>query len=68
MAVSLDGTTINLVGEGWREVRVATISAVEAVVQLERDEEQAVHLTRHSYRAGLWEVKECARQQWAEGL
>jgi hypothetical protein len=67
MAVSLDGTTINVVGEGWREVRLATISAVEEVVQLERDEEQAVRLTRHSYRAGLWEVKECAQQQWAEG-
>jgi hypothetical protein len=67
MAVSLDGTTINVVGEGWREVRVATISAVEEVVELERDEEQRVRLTRHSYRAGLWEVPECARQQWAEG-
>jgi hypothetical protein len=67
MAVSLDGTMINLRGEGWKEVKVATISAVEAEVPLERDEEKEVRLTRHSYRAGLWEAKEFAKHQWAEG-
>jgi hypothetical protein len=67
MAVSLDGTLIHIRGEGWKEVKVATISAVEADVQVERDEEKEVYLTRHSYRAGLWEAKEFAKHQWAEG-
>jgi hypothetical protein len=67
MNVSCDGAMINVRGEGWKEVKTVTISAVEAVVGLERDEEKEVHLTQHSYRAGLWEAKEFAKQQWAEG-
>jgi hypothetical protein len=67
MAVSMDGVLINIRGEGWKEVKVATISAVEVTVQQERDEEKEVHLRQHSYRAGLWEAKAFAKQQWAEG-
>jgi hypothetical protein len=67
MAVSLDGCLIHIRGEGWKEVKTAAISAVEVEVQLERDEEKAVRLTQHSYRAGLWDAKEFAKQQWAEG-
>ncbi len=67
MAVSLDGAMVHLREEGWKEVRVATVSAVKTVVLVERDEEKEVHLTRHSYRAGLWEAKDFAKQQWAEG-
>jgi hypothetical protein len=67
MNVSCDGVLINIRGEGWKEVKMVTISAVEAEVALERDEEKEVRLTRHSYRAGLWEAKEFAPQQWAEG-
>jgi hypothetical protein len=67
MAVSMDGVLINIRGEGWKEVKLATISAVEVEVQVERDEEKEVHLRQHSYRAGLWEAKEFAKQQWAEG-
>jgi hypothetical protein len=67
MSVSLDGALINIRDEGWKEVKIATISAVEAEVQLERDEEKEVHLTHHSYRAGLWDAKQFAKQQWAEG-
>lgn len=67
MNVSCDGAMINIRGEGWKEVKTVTISAVEAEVGLERDEEKEIHLTRHSYRAGLWEAKDFAKQQWAEG-
>ncbi len=67
MAVSFDGGMINVRGEGWKEVKIATISAVERQVGLEREDEPQVRLTRHSYRAGLWEAKEFAKQQWAEG-
>jgi IS5 family transposase len=67
MAVSFDGAMVNVRGEGWKEVRIATISAVEAEVSQERDEKKEVRLTRHSYRAGLWEAREFAKQQWSEG-
>jgi hypothetical protein len=66
MAVSLDGVLINIRGEGWKEVKMATISAVEAEVQVERDEEKEVRLTHHSYRAGLWDAKQFAKQQYAD--
>ena len=66
MAVSMDGALINIIGEGWKEVKVVTISAVEREVRLEGDEEKEVGLSKHSYRAGLWEAKEFAKQQWAE--
>ncbi|HXV97230.1 MAG TPA: ISKra4 family transposase [Anaerolineae bacterium] len=67
MNVSMDGVLINIRGEGWKEVKTVTISAVEAEVALERDEEKEVRLSQHSYRAGLWEAQEFAKQQWAEG-
>jgi hypothetical protein len=67
VAVSFDGAMINIRKEGWKEVKIATFSAVEAEVALEGDEEKEVRLTQHSYRAGLWEAKEFAKQQWAEG-
>ena len=67
MAMLMDGVKINIREEGWKEVRLATVSAVERQVALEGEDEPVVHLTRHSYRAGLWEAKEFAKHQWAEG-
>lgn len=64
MAVSMDGVLLNIRGEGWKEVKLVTISAVEVAAG---EQEQEVHLGHHSYRAGLWEAKEFAKQQWAEG-
>jgi hypothetical protein len=69
MAVSLDGTTVNIRGEGWKEVKTATTSAVERVevpVDHNKPGESSVKLTRHSYRAGLWDASTFAPQQWAE--
>ena len=66
MTVSMDGAMVNIRGEGWKEVKTVAISAVEAVVN-ETTGEPEVHLNRHSYRSGLWEAKEFAKQQWAEG-
>jgi hypothetical protein len=65
MALCLDGALINIREEGWKEVKIATISAVEVAVSDQGEPE--VGLSRHSYRAGLWEAKEFAKQQWAEG-
>ncbi len=66
MAVCLDGALINIREEGWKEIKVATISAVEREVQLERDEEKEVRLSQHSYRAGLWEAKEFAKHHCSD--
>ncbi len=67
MAVSLDGVMVHLRGEGWKEVKVASFSAVSAEATAEGEEPQ-VQLSAHSYRAGLWEAAEFAKQQWAEAL
>lgn len=66
MNVSLDGAMVNIRGEGWKEVKTVCVSAVEQVTD-ETTGETEVRLTRHSYRAGLWEASEFAKQQWAEG-
>jgi hypothetical protein len=65
MALSMDGVMINMRGEGWKEAKVASISVVEAV-QEGTGEEPKVQLSRHSYRAGLWDAAAFAKQQWAE--
>lgn len=65
MAVSLDGVMVHLREEGWKEVKVATFSTVD-VTPAEEGEPQ-VHLTHHSYRAGLWDAVQFAKQQGAEG-
>ena len=67
MTVSMDGAFINIRGEGWKEVKTVTVSAVEANDQAAPDEPR-VRLTKHSYRSGLWEAKTFAWQQWAEAV
>lgn len=69
MAVSMDGALLHVRGEGWKEVKTVTISAVERVEgagKAPASDEPAVQLTHHSYRAGLWEARAFANQQWAE--
>ena len=63
--ISMDGALIHIRGEGWKEVKIATVSAVTHPVEAASGE-WAMHLTQHSYRAGLWEAAEFAKQQWAE--
>jgi hypothetical protein len=65
MNVSMDGVLLHLRGEGWKEVKVATFSAVTHDIEAETGEWRT-HLTQHTYRAGLWEASEFAAQQWAE--
>lgn len=66
MALSMDGALVNIRGEGWKEVKTVSVSAVDRVTNEETGDIE-VHLRGHSYRAGLWEAKEFAQQQWAEG-
>jgi hypothetical protein len=67
MNVSMDGVLVRLRGEGWKEVKVATFSAVTHDLKDETGE-WSMRLRQHSYRAGLWEVDEFAAQQWAEAM
>lgn len=59
MSVSCDGVMVHLLKEGWKEVKIASISAVQA-------SDEGVTLTQHSYRAGLWEASLYGTQLWAE--
>jgi hypothetical protein len=59
MSVSSDGVMLPLRDEGWKEVKLASISAVEAG-------EQGPTLTHHSYRAGLWDAPHYGQHLWAE--
>jgi len=63
MSVSMDGVMVHTREEGWKEVKVVAISAVE---QRHRGDVQEIKLNRHSYRAGLWGVEEFSKHQWAE--
>jgi hypothetical protein len=74
--VSTDGVMVLLRAEGWKEVKLTTISAVQ---QMEarpapappargRAARAHVQLTRHSYQAGVWDADTLAEQQYAEGV
>ena len=65
MNVSSDGVMLHIRKEGWKEVKVVAISAVEQRVD-PNSGESLVRLTRHSYRAGLWETKTFTNHLWAE--
>lgn len=66
MALSMDGAMVNIRGEGWKEVKTVSVSAVDRETETETGPSE-VRLSHHSYRSGLWEAKEFANQQWAEG-
>ncbi len=46
---------VNLFAEGWKAVKVVSISAVECSVEAASGE-IAVNLTHHRDRAGLWDA------------
>ena len=65
MAVSADGVMVHLREEGWKEAKVATVSAVP-VRETGAETEAVLRLTKHAYRAGLWEAKSFTNHYWAE--
>lgn len=69
MAVSADGVLIHTREEGWKEVKVMSVSAVCSAVcphEPQADDAQTPRLEKHSYRAGLWEAKTFTHHYWAE--
>jgi hypothetical protein len=65
MAVSADGVLIHLREEGWKEVKVMSVSAVRTPAE-QTDEAEGQRLEKHSYRAGLWDAKTFTPHYWAE--
>lgn len=65
MSVSHDGVMVPIRGEGYKEVKIVSVAAVQTEIEPERGEVQ-VKLTEQSYRAGLWDAATFANQQWAE--
>lgn len=65
MSVSHDGVLIAIRNEGWKEVKVVSVAAVETEVDA-KSGECKVKLSEQSYRAGLWDAATFANQQWAE--
>ena len=65
MVVAMDGGMVHIRGEGWKEAKIAAVSAVET--RGGGSEEPTVRLNLTSYRTGLWDAARFANQQWAEG-
>ena len=56
---------VNIRGEGWKEVKLVSVSAVRHLLDAVTGN-LTTHLHEHSYRAGLWDATEFGQQQWAE--
>lgn len=65
LAVSADGVMVHLRQEGWKEVKVMSVSAVTQAVDPVAGVLQPT-LTQHSYCAGLWDVATFTPYYWAE--
>jgi hypothetical protein len=76
--LSTDGGMVLIREEGWKEVKLTTISEVEVGPAAERPakegavsrrgEDPFVKLKGHSYQGGLWDADTMALHQYAEGL
>jgi hypothetical protein len=74
--ISTDGAMMLVRAEGWKEVKVVAISAVQTqpasvrtnTLPSRRDVDLLVELREHSYQAGLWDADTMALHQYAEGL
>ena len=65
MEVSADGVMVRLSEEGWKEAKVASVSAAPVRGAGEKAEGELC-LTKYSYRAGLWDAKSFTNHYWAE--
>jgi hypothetical protein len=72
LAVSADGVMIHLRQEGWKEVKVMSVSAVtqeadpSGVVDHPATGTLQTTISQHSYCAGLWDVATFTPYYWAE--
>lgn len=73
--ISTDGHMILVRGEGWKEVKLSVLSAVDVRPAKERPASESrragdpwVRLYGHSCQAGLWDADTLGRYQYGEGL
>ena len=75
--ISTDGGMVLIRGEGWKEVKLTTVSEVEVKSAQEREpstsssrreQDRLVHLHRHSYQVRLWNADEMGPYQYVEGM
>ena len=77
-SISTDGGFVHVRNEGWKEVKLVTISSVRPKKETEKGAhpdgrrfkpyEPQMMLEKHSYQAGLWNANEMGRHQYLEGL
>jgi hypothetical protein len=65
ISVSADGVMIHLRQEGWKEVKVMSVSAVTQETDPTTGTPKPT-LSQHSYCAGLWDVATFTPYYWAE--
>lgn len=69
--ISTDGGMVRIRNEGWKEVKLTTVSEVEvqpAQNADQREPDPGIHLSRHSYQVRLWQADEIEQYQYLEGL
>jgi hypothetical protein len=76
-SLSTDGGMVHVRDEGWKEVKMVTISAVRPKKESEKGShpdgrryqpyEPQMMLEKHSYQAGLWDADQMAPYQYLEG-
>jgi hypothetical protein len=78
--ISSDGVMMLVRKEGWKEVKLTVISSVEVLAAQSKESEEVdrvkeprrqrphVHLSEHSYQAGLWDADTLGQQQYLEAL
>jgi hypothetical protein len=65
LSVSADGVMVHLRQEGWKEVKVMSVSAVTQEAEPVTGALQTT-ISQHSYCAGLWDVATFTPYYWAE--
>lgn len=69
MGVSMDGTMLHILGEGWKELKVGCVFEIGMRTELEPQTQETVQLGRainNSYVAHLGGPETFGRQVWAE--
>ena len=77
-SISTDGGFVHVRDEGWKEVKLVTISSVRPKKEAEKGThpdgrryqpyEPQMMLEKHSYQVGLWNADKMEQHQYIEGL
>ena len=77
-SISTDGGFVHVREDGWKEVKMTTISSVRPKNKHEKSKnqkgmsyqppEQEMMLEEHSYQVGLWEASQMRKHQYRTGL